>query len=186
MKIIINLLAVLVAYQVKAIPVFNENASGSGMMTIYPDSADPSLFYIAPNVMTTCRDQSGQLLFSYSEYEPNWYSPLHAIVQMTICPEYSKVELEKSIAEIKGKIPQAHFAGLSYLSSEISFNPVLSPFVVRQNCSHIASTIGAEQSCSIEFNGKGREVFLAQVQRNLVMVMQFSYKVAGSLKDANQ
>jgi hypothetical protein len=185
MKYLIIFLCLWMA-NARAIPVFNENASDSGLMTIYPDNIDSNLFYIAPNVMTTCHDQDGQLMFFYSEYRPNWYSPLHAIVQLTICPQYLTSELEKSMNSIRAKLPQARFAGLPFLKSEIDFNPVLAPFVIRQSCSHVTSTIGAEQSCSFEFNGQGREVFLAQIERGLTMVMQFRYQVAGVLRDANK
>jgi hypothetical protein len=185
MKLIFVFLIIWGVDKANAVPIFNENASGSGLVTIYPDSADSNLFYIAPNVMKTCKDVTGKLQFSYSEYRPNWYDPVHAIIQLTVCPEYSNSEIDTAKIEIQKRIQQARFSGLPYMSSEVQFNPVLAPFVVSQSCTHAGATIGVEESCSIEFNGQGRKVFLAQVQRGLAMVMQFNYEVAGVLRNAN-
>jgi len=168
-----------------AVPVMNENASVSRNTTIFPDHADPNVFYIAPNVISLCIDGDKVPRFSYQDLEVRFGT--QGIVQMTLCAQYNELDLAAAETALiaksaAAKLPAPRFVALPFVSSAVVFDPVLKPFIVKEYCSHTAGMVGDEESCSFRLNSQGRRVFLRQVHDRLSMTMQYEYQVAGFLR----
>ena len=174
------LAACVISSQAHAVPVMNENSSVSQNTTIFPDHADPNVFYIAPNVISLCLDQDNTPRFSYQDW--NTRAGTNGIVQMTLCARYHDAELAAAKADLLSKHPAARFIALPFTASRISFDTVLAPLILKDFCSHTAGMVGDEQSCSFRLGPQGRRVFLKQVRSRLALTMQYYYSVAGFIR----
>lgn len=103
--IIIFIIGLMSAKNVMAVPVVNENVANSGILTIYPDSADAHRFYIAPNIVMIARDQNKRPFFSYTEYRRANFS-IVGVMQMTLVPAYTQADMDSAKAEILKKGPE--------------------------------------------------------------------------------
>jgi hypothetical protein len=175
-----SLLTVLCAPGAQAVPVLNENAAVSQECTIFPDHADPTLFYIAPNSLTICLDGRNIPLFLYQDLRTK--NGTHGIVQTTFCARYNQPELEASKKALLARNPKARFTALPFVSSQIKFSTTLAPLVTKESCTHPAGMVGDVESCSFQLNSIGRRVFIRQVHERLAMAMQYEYTVAGFIR----
>ena len=164
----------------QAVPVLNENAAQSGLITIFPDHADPALFYVAPNVLSLCLDEKLVPRFSYQDLRTG--GSLNGIVQMTLCARYSQADFDNAKKGILARIPKARFSALPFASSQVKFNTVLTPFIVKEFCTHPAGMVGDEETCSFRLNSVGRKVFMRQIRDRVAMTMEYEYTVGGFLR----
>lgn len=167
--------------QAHAVPVMNENAADSKDVTMFPDHADPKVFYVAPNFLTICEDAQGTPRFSFQDLAVS--TGLHALVQMTLCGRYNEEPLNQAKSAVLARVPDARFVALPFVSSRIVFDNVLSPLIVTQFCDHAAGTVGDEQTCAFHLNIRGRRIFVGQVRDRVAMTMQYEYSVAGFIRN---
>lgn len=184
MKKIVCLLMLFTGIVVSAMPVMNENVSTSRLVTIYPDHNDLEKFYMAPNVMTIAKDRSDRPQFSYTEYKVGkWYKRrTRAVVQMTMKAQYHEDDIAVAIEEIKQRKPNARFATLPFLRSQIIFGDALKDLVIENNCTHIGGQVGDELACTFLLNSTGRKVFRKTLQKNLSLAINFEYTVDACAK----
>ena len=182
MKLILfTALALGLAPQIaSAVPVMNENVSASRTVTIFPDHANPFVFYIAPNQLGVCMDGNNVPQFSYQDVRVR--GSVQGLIQMAFCARYTNTDLDAAQAGISARMPGARFAPLPFIASKMIFNKALSPFVAEEFCTHTAGMVGDAQTCSFRLNLTGRAVFLRQVRRNIAMSHQYEYSVEGFLR----
>lgn len=176
---------ILSSNSAKAVPVVNENRADSGVITIYPDHADPNRFYVAPNIVLIAREKEIPM-FSYHEvpgdgpqFWPFKKKPI-AILQMLLVPTYTREELEFAKAKILAANPAAQFSGLPFVSSDLMMSGE-TPLLIKENhCSHGAGLVEQQQACSMVLTERGRTVFLrAMKNRGLFATFQFTYQFSG-------
>lgn len=164
----------------QAVPVLNESVSTIRSVTIFPDHADPNLFYIAPSLLGICTDETGAPRFSYQDLKVK--TGTHGIVQTVLCAQYRDEELAEAKAFLTGRNPAVRFASMPFISSKIIFNTVLEPFVAKEFCTHAAGLVGDAQTCAFRLNNAGRKVFLRNALERVAMTHQFEYTVSGFIK----
>lgn len=184
MKTIIFAAMALVATAAQAVPIVNENVANYGIITMYPDHADPNRYYIAPNVVTLALDGAGLPVLSYNEYVTNeGYS--RAMLQMNLTAAYTRTELEEAKNAILAKNPNAQFSGLPFSESVLQFTTPIKELIKQNDCNHVAGLIGQEQGCVIILSLRGRNIFRDSVRRKkLFVTLQFVYKVKAFIKNA--
>ncbi len=169
-----------------ASPVLNENeANGSPTAaTIYPDSVNANLYYVTPQYLGVCKDEKGQLLFSYSEFRPSgWFKLKRGLMLATLCIKEHDVAMQAAIKGVLAKNPRAQFVGLPYTSSSLALNnEVFRSLIENSDCEHAAGVIGQEQACSIEYTPRGRKEFLSALRSGVAFVIQFNYTVDGVVR----
>ena len=176
---------IFVSQLAQAIPVVNENVANSGVMTIYPDHADPHRFYVAPNVVTIAKNKEGVPFFSYHEFREKLFKII-GIMQMTLVPVYSRDELELAKAEIVKRDPLAEFSGVPFISSSLELTGDLPQIISSNECNHSGGLIGQEESCSLVLTSKGRELFYTALARKTIFTtLQFQYSVQAVIKKAD-
>lgn len=168
----------------QAVPVTNENRADAGVITIYPDHADPNRFYVAPNIVLIARENDVPM-FSYNEVRadvPFFWPFAHpvGILQMLLVPTYTRDELEVAKAKILKTNPSAQFSGLPFISSELAMSGE-TPLLIKENqCSHGAGLIEQQQSCSMVLTERGRKVFRRSVRNKMLFTtFQFTYQFSG-------
>lgn len=176
--------SLMAAGEAGAVPVVNENRADSGVITIYPDHADPNRFYIAPNIVLIARENDVPM-FSYHEVRADvpifWpFSKPVAVLQMLLVPTYTRPELEAAKAKILAANPNAQFSGLPFVSSDLAMSGE-TPLLIKENqCSHGAGLVEQQQSCSMILTERGRSVFRrAMNNRSLFTTFQFTYQFSG-------
>jgi|GEM_PF-3259783 len=185
MKLTILMFSCFCGYLAQAIPVVNENVANSGVMTIYPDHADPHRFYIAPNVVMIAKNQNGIPFFSYSEYRKNLFQNV-GVMTMTLTPAYTREELDTAEASIIKKDPSAQFSGVPFIASSLQLTGELPALIAENQCDHDAGLIGQEQACSLALTSQGRAVFLSALLRKTIFTtLQFDYEIQAVIRLAN-
>lgn len=176
--------ALFSAGQAGAVPVVNENRADSGVITIYPDHADPNRFYVAPNIVLIARENDVPM-FSYHEVRADvpifWpFSNPVAVLQMLLIPTYTRPELEAAKAKILAANPAAQFSGLPFVSSDLAMSGE-TPLLIKENqCSHGAGLVEQQQACNMILTERGRTVFKrAMKNRGLFTTFQFTYQFSG-------
>lgn len=167
-----------------AVPIVNENVANFGVITIYPDHADPNRFYVAPNVVTLSVDNQGIPVAGYYEFTSvEGYS--RALLQMTMTAAYTREEFEAAKNAILARNPAAQFSGLPFVGSKLVLNGQIKDLIRQNECNHIAGLIGQEQSCSLLLNLRGRNAFRDAVkQKKVFLHLQFEYTVKAFVKNA--
>lgn len=167
-----------------AVPVVNENRADSGIVTIYPDHADPNRFYVAPNIVLIARE--GEVpMFSYHEVRADvpvfWpFAKPVAVLQMLLVPTYTREELEVAKAKILAANPAAQFSGLPFVSSDLMMSGEAPLLIKEHKCSHGAGLVEQQQACSMVLTERGRSVFKrAMNNRSLFTTFQFTYQFSG-------
>ncbi|WP_413290552.1 hypothetical protein [Bdellovibrio sp. HCB337] len=184
-KLLIVVSSLLLTTVAQAIPVMNENVANSGVMTIYPDHADPHRYYVAPNVVMIATNKKGTPHFSYAEYRRNLIYKV-GVIAMTLVPAYTREELDVAKAEILAKDPLAEFSGLPFIGSSLALNGALPELITSNECNHAAGLIGQEQACSFVLTDKGRIFFLKAIERKMLFTtLQFEYQVQAVLRLAD-
>lgn len=163
--------------QAWALPVMNLNAPGAELLTVFPDHQDKNLYYLAPAVMTVAQDDRGLPFFSYIEFLDGFVT--HAIVQATLRPAYRSDAVNATKESILKSNPNAKFTSIPYSNSKLVFSDALKPLVEQSYCTHIAASVGEEQSCSFEFNSRGRKVLRSMFREGLTISMQLEYSIEG-------
>lgn len=182
---ILILISILTVKTIYAIPVVNENVANSGVMTIYPDHADPHRFYIAPNVVTIAKNSKNTPLFAYYEYKTGLFDT-RGVMQMTLVAAYTRDELETAKSEILKKDPAAQFSGVPFIESSLELTGNLPAIIVSNQCNHAGGLIGQEESCSMVLTSKGREIFYrALATKNIFTTLQFEYSVQAVIRKAD-
>lgn len=168
-----------------AVPVVNENVANSGVLTIYPDHADAHRYYIAPNIVMIARDTNSRPYFSYAEYRRMIFQVV-GVMQMTLVPAYTQVDLDSAKAAILKKDPAAQFSGLPFISSSIALTGDLPELISDNQCNHLGGLIGQEQACTMVLTSRGRELFFKALKRKTIFTMlQFEYSVQAQVKKAD-
>lgn len=178
--ILLGLISMSTAF---ALPVLNKNTPGAEDVTVFPDHADPNLYYLAPTVFVVSKTEQGVPNFSYMEFRTN--GTKHAIVQSTLKPSFSYASLEAAKVRIRGINPNAQFTALPFEKSEVNFVGSLKPLVWQSDCQHAAGTVGDEQTCAFELNRQGIRVMRPMLKKGLTITTQFVYSVNGVQQDAN-
>ncbi len=183
-KLILLITMMIAAQSTLAIPIVNENVANSGVMTIYPDNINPHRYYVAPNVVTIAKKDSGVPLFAYDEYIQ--HSTIVGIMQMTLVAAYTRGELETAKAEILKKDPSAEFSGLPFIESSLELTGQLPELIEMNQCNHIGGLIGQEESCVILLTRQGRHLFYSALAQNKIFTtLQFQYSVQAVLRHAD-
>jgi hypothetical protein len=50
------------------------------------------------------------------------------------------------------------------------------------SCNNVSGVMGQEESCSVMFNPKGKNIFLQTLRSGLAIVLQFQYSVQGVIR----
>lgn len=184
MKTLLSIALLLIGGVAAAVPIVNENVANFGVITIYPDHADPNRFYVAPNVVTIGIDAQGLPIASYHEYTSiEGYS--RALLQMTMTAAYTREEFEAAKNAILAKNPAAQFSGVPFVGSRLVLNGQIKDLIKQNECNHIAGLIGQEQSCTLLLNLRGRNAFRDAVRKKKVFLhLQFEYTVKAFTKNA--
>jgi hypothetical protein len=177
------LFAALSAGQAFALPVLNANTPGAVNVTVFPDHADATLFYLAPTVFVIAKREDGVPNFSYMEYKTNGYR--RAIVQTTLRPDFSYDEIEKAKAAILANVPAARFTSLPFEDSKVNFIGSLAPLLVDSDCQHPAGTVADEQTCAFHLRNSGVKVMRPMFKTGLTITTQFVYTINGVRQNAD-
>ena len=184
-NLLMILLTIAISKKTLAIPVVNENVANSGVMTIYPDHADPHRFYIAPNVVTIAKNQEGVPFFAYNEFIRGVNTTV-GIMQMTLVPAYTRDELEIAKAEIIKRDPTAEFSGVPFMQSTLELSGDLPEIMESNQCNHPGGLIGQEQACSMMLTKKGRQLFyMALKHKTIFTTLQFQYSIQAVIRHAD-
>ena len=178
MKYLFCILTISISSMATAVPIMNRNEAGSSTyITIYPDSHNKDLFYVAPNSFVISKNEAGRPNFNYIELSQNWFQK-KAIIQMTLTAAYNQDDIENTFNGIKEKNPNAVFTSLPFSKSNLSTTGPLKGLVEENHCDHIAGVVGQEQACSFVLTPKGRSAFLKAIQKKaLFTTLQFDYTV---------
>lgn len=168
--------------QAFALPVMNLNSPGAESITVFPDHKDKDLYYLAPVVMTTAKDENGIPVFSYMEYV-HWLST-RAVVQTTMKPAFNQAEINRAKDQIRKVNPNAKFNALPFTRSLVIFGDILDPFIISSECDHAGGLIGDEQICSFNLNSKGRSVLRSMFRRGVALTMHLEYSIEGVIQQA--
>lgn len=199
MKIFLILTIMFCLYlNAHAVAVLNENVANSGVMTIYPDHADPNRFYIAPNIVRVSQGNHGKPVFSYYELAKGEYSiisggkprkgytAIESILQLTLAPAYTRLEFEEAKQQILRKNPKAEFSGIPFVHSELALTGLIESLIERADCNHQAGLIGQEQSCTVLLSDFGRKAFLTDIHKQRIfLTLQFEYTILAVIKKAD-
>lgn len=181
MKVFMMILSLLVTFSAQAAPIINENMATSELITVYPDSVDPNLYYYAPNQMEVCRDADGKPVLAVTDIPVG--KVYNTVVMATMCLAY-KSGLKEALEEIRRVNPQARFAGVPFTSSRmILVDKVYELYIWKSACDHVAGVIGQEQSCKFILNSKGRKLFYDNLKQGLGLVLQFQYFISGVVRN---
>jgi hypothetical protein len=185
MKVFILIISLLICRMSLAIPVVNENAANSGVITIYPDNISSHRFYIAPNVVMITKGEDGVPIFSYVEYRHDFFS-VAGIVQMTLVPAYTREELEAAEAQILKKDPLAEFSGVPFIESKLELTGELQDLIEENQCNHQGGLIGQEEACSLLLTSKGRALFYKALKsKTIFTTLQFQYSIQAVVRKAD-
>jgi hypothetical protein len=185
-KVLMSLLfSVVCASGAQAVPVLNKNASLNGSInTIYPDRADPNLFYIGPSYWSVCLDSQKTPLFLYQELQTK--SGTQAIVQVTFCPRYNEPELAAAKKALLARKPKARFMAVPFASGSINVGSNgLGSMIVKNSCTHPEGMVGRVESCSFQLSSTGRRLFIASARSSLAMVLDYEYVMSGLIRTPN-
>lgn len=185
MKLILLFLTLVYSVGSFALPVMNENVASSGIVTIYPDHADPNRFYIAPNIVTVAKRENNKAAFTYSESRLNLFQKI-AYIQMLLTAAYTTEDLKVAQEIILKNNPNAQFSGLPFIVSSLEMNGELPDLISQNECCHEAGLIGQQQACSLTLTPRGRTLFLKALSRNaLFLTLSFKYSVWGAARRAD-
>ncbi len=165
----------------QAAPVVNSNAPGAVKSTVYRDSVDPDLYYLAPTSMQIEHDSNGAPLFSY--IERGGFFSNHAIVQAVLAPKYDDAELVAVQKRILGVNPRARFTAVPFVESKMVLGTTLDSFIVASDCGHEAGVVGQQQVCSFELNDQGRRVLRDSFKKMITISLNLQYSVDGVIAD---
>lgn len=166
-----------------ALPVLNSNTPGAESVTVFPDHADPNLYYTAPTVFTVSKNAAGVPNFSYIEYLTNGYR--RAFIQTTLRPNFTYEDMERAKQNILAKNPLARFAALPFESAHVSFLDSLKVLMVESDCRHPAGTVGDEQTCAFHLRNQGVKVLRPMLKKGLTITTQFVYTINGVRQNAD-
>lgn len=186
MKKVITLTVLLGAISVSsafALPVMNANTPGAEFVTVFPDHADPNLYYTAPTVFTVSKNEAGVPNFSYIEYLTSGYR--RAFIQTTLRPSFSYSDMEKAKQNIVAFNPSARFTALPFESASVSFTDFLKTLMVETDCQHPAGTVGDEQTCAFHLRNQGVKVIRPMLKKGMAISTQFTYTINGVRQNAD-
>lgn len=166
-----------------ALPVLNANTPGAETVTVFPDHADPNLYYTAPTVFTVSKNEAGVPNFSYIEYLTSGYR--RAFIQATLRPNFTYSEMEKAKQNILAINPAARFTALPFEKASVSFTDSLKVLMVESDCQHPAGTVGDEQTCAFHLRNQGVKVLRPMLKKGLAITTQFVYTINGARQNAD-
>jgi hypothetical protein len=167
-----------------ALPVLNANAPGAETVTVFPDHADPNLYYTAPTVFTVSKNEAGVPNFSYVEYLTGGYR--RAFVQTTLRPNFTYSEMQKTKQQILAMNPAARFTALPFERARVAFADSLKDMMVQTDCLHPAGTVGDEQTCTFHLRNQGVKTLRPLLKKgHLAITTQFVYTINGVRQNAD-
>lgn len=191
MKALLILLLIITTAQ--AAPVLNKNMAADGtFVTIWPDHADPTHFYFAPNFMKIARDKDETLKFHFTQYRSGNCGRIlrnrcqyKAMITSLMIAGYEESQLLQAQAGIKRIVPQARFSPIPFLSSKVEFGDTLDEFIEQHDCSPRAGQAADEIPCSITLNQRGILNLMPFLNAGRILPFKFIYKIAGVIEGAN-
>ncbi|MCO5142930.1 MAG: hypothetical protein M9962_07565 [Oligoflexia bacterium] len=183
MKILIITVIMLLNANAWALPVLNKNTPGAEDVTVFPDHADPNLFYLAPKAYVISKNDAGIPNFSYFEYRVKGVR--HGFIQTTITAKFDTAQLEEAKNRIRAIFPSAQFTALAFDSSSVEFSDTLKPLIVANDCNHQAGLVGDEQVCSFEISRKGINVFRPMLKKGITITTQIAFSISGVKQQAD-
>lgn len=165
-------------------PVLNENMAVNTTITVYPDSVNKDLYYYTPQYLGLCSDEKGNIQFAYTEFRPKGLlTSKRGLMISTICMKRYDNEMNAAFAAIRAKNAKAQFVGLPFTATDLKFSDdVFSLLLENSACNHLAGVVGQEESCTVIFSPKGKEVFKKTLRSGLSIVLQYQYTVDGVIR----
>jgi hypothetical protein len=169
----------------QALPVADENAATSGVITIYPDHLDAHHYYLLPSVVVIARDPEGIPFFSYAEYRKNIFQSV-GVMTMTLLPLFPEPETSLAEAAILKKDPAAQFSTTPFIASMLQLTGELPELIADNQCDHAAGLVDQEQAWSLILTSKGRALFLKALRgKTLFLTLNFAYEIQAVVRMAD-
>lgn len=169
-----------------ATPLLSENAAQNynGILTLYPDSVDPNLFYFMPNSSTFARE-NGKPVFGFTYWGLNPSTPLSeagAYMSFVLRPASDAAQqaaLDAAIRSGKSIAVLPVMSSMVGLTSTRNDQIPLEKLVEEFNFPEHGGTPEAEAGINMLLTGRGATVFKQAITNPGILNLQYCYMVQG-------